>query len=154
MCTGAWKHTEYFVSISASSIDEFNNALSVNSFQGMNLINGSLLTSFAFKSGLSWIFNYGDKIITLSVLLFATSTAISWSFYGDRATEYLFGSSYITYYRYVYVMMVFFGSLLTLKQVWNLGDAALAFMTFPNLIAIILLSTKLKDISSKYFEKY
>ena len=51
-------------------------------------------------------------------------------------------------------MMVFFGSLLTLKQVWNLGDAALAFMTFPNLIAIILLSTKLKDISSKYFEKY
>ncbi len=93
-------------------------------------------------------------MVTIAVVLFALSTAISWSFYGDRATEYLFGSSYITYYRYVYVMMVFFGSLLTLKQVWNLGDAALAFMTFPNLIAIILLSTKLKDISSKYFEKY
>ena len=93
-------------------------------------------------------------MVTIAVVLFALSTAISWSFYGDRATEYLFGSKYITYYRYTYVMMVFAGSLLTLKQVWNLGDAALAFMTFPNLIAIILLSTKLKDISSKYFEKY
>jgi Na+/alanine symporter len=93
-------------------------------------------------------------MVTIAVVLFALSTAISWSFYGDRATEYLFGSNYIMYYRYIYVLMVFFGSLLTLKQVWNLGDAALAFMTFPNLIAIILLSTKLKDISSKYFEKY
>ena len=50
-------------------------------------------------------------------------------------------------------MMVFVGSLLTLKQVWNLGDAALAFMTFPNLIAIIILSTKLKDISTKYYNE-
>ena len=47
-----------------------------------------------------------------------------------------------------------FWFFINLKQVWNLGDAALAFMTFPNLIAIILLSTKLKEISSRYFEKY
>ena len=74
--------------------------------------------------------------------------------FSERLVIYNLCSNYITYYRYIYVMMVFFGSLLTLKQVWNLGDAALAFMTFPNLIAIILLSTKLKDISSKYFEKH
>ena len=50
--------------------------------------------------------------------------------------------------------MVFVGSTLLLEPVWIFGDAALGFMTFPNLIAIILLSTKLKDISAKYFEKY
>jgi AGCS family alanine or glycine:cation symporter len=50
--------------------------------------------------------------------------------------------------------MVFVGSMLTLEQVWIFGDAALAFMTFPNLIAIIFLSNKLKDLSNQYFEKY
>ncbi len=111
---------------------------------------GVLLTSHGFSKGIL----FGKEMVTLAVVLFALSTAISWSFYGDRATEYLFGSKYIIHYRYAYVLMVFIGSMLTLNQVWNLGDAALAFMTFPNLIAIILLSTKLKDISSKYFEKY
>ena len=136
MVTGSWKFTEFYSLRIDSSIVE--------------LKEGVLLTSYAFSQGIP----FGSEMVTIAVVLFALSTAISWSFYGDRATEYLFGSSYITYYRYVYVMMVFFGSLLTLKQVWNLGDAALAFMTFPNLVAIILLSTKLKDISSKYFEKY
>ena len=152
LCTGAWKHTEYFVSISASSIDEFNNALSVNSFQGMNLINGSLLTSFAFKSGLSWIFNYGDKIITLSVLLFATSTAISWSFYGDRATEYLFGEKAIYWYRIIYIIFVFIGANASIEAVWAFGDAALGFMTFPNLISIIFLTGALKTMTKEYFK--
>ena len=93
-------------------------------------------------------------MVTIAVVLFALSTAISWSFYGDRATEYLFGTGAIPIYRYCYVFMVFIGSMLTLKQVWIFGDAALAFMTFPNLIAIILLSNKLKDLSNQYFEKY
>jgi len=113
-------------------------------------MNSSVLTSHAFAQGVP----FGDKIVTLAVVLFAISTAISWSFYGDRATEYLFGSNAIKYYRYVYVFMVFVGSTLLLEPVWIFGDAALGFMTFPNLIAIILLSTKLKDISAKYFEKY
>lgn len=136
MVTGSWKFTEFYSLRIDSSIVE--------------LKEGVLLTSYAFSQGIP----FGSEMVTVAVVLFALSTAISWSFYGDRATEYLFGSKYITYYRYTYVMMVFVGSLLTLKQVWNLGDAALAFMTFPNLIAIILLSSKLKDISSKYFEKY
>ena len=136
MVTGSWKFTEFYSLRIDSSIVE--------------LKEGVLLTSYAFSQGIP----FGSEMVTIAVVLFALSTAISWSFYGDRATEYLFGSSYIKYYRYVYVLMVFFGSLLTLKQVWNLGDAALAFMTFPNLIAIILLSTKLKEISSRYFEKY
>ena len=85
------------------------------------------------------------------MLLFATSTAISWSFYGDRATEYLFGEKAIYWYRIIYIIFVFIGANASIEAVWAFGDAALGFMTFPNLIAIILLSTKLKDISSKYF---
>ena len=60
----------------------------------------------------------------------------------------------IKYYRYVYVFMVFVGSTLLLEPVWIFGDAALGFMTFPNLLAIILLSSKLKNLSNEYFEKY
>ncbi len=111
---------------------------------------GVLLTSYGFSEGLF----FGSQMVTIAVVLFALSTAISWSFYGDRATEYLFGTGAIPIYRYCYVFMVFIGSMLTLKQVWIFGDAALAFMTFPNLIAIILLSNKLKDLSNQYFEKY
>ena len=113
-------------------------------------MNSSVLTSYAFAQGIP----FGDKIVTLAVVLFAISTAISWSFYGDRATEYLFGIKAIPFYRYFYVFMVFVGSTLMLEAVWVFGDAALGFMTFPNLIAIILLSTKLKTLSNSYFEKY
>ena len=153
ICTGAWKHTEYYASITAATIDEYNNAISVGSFRGMDLINGSLLTSFAFKNGLQWLFNYGDKIITLSVLLFATSTAISWSFYGDKSTEYLFGEKAIFWYRVVYIIFVFIGANAGIEAVWAFGDAALGFMTFPNLISIIFLTGTLKRMTKKYFNK-
>lgn len=153
ICTGAWKHTEYYASITAATIDEYNNAISVGSFREMDLINGSLLTSFAFKNGLQWLFNYGDKIITLSVLLFATSTAISWSFYGDRATEYLFGEKAIFWYRVVYIIFVFIGANAGIEAVWAFGDAALGFMTFPNLISIIFLTGALKKMTKEYFNK-
>ena len=153
ICTGAWKHTEYYASITASTLDEFNVAISEGSFRGLNLINGSLLTSFAFKNGLQWLFNFGDKIITLSVLLFATSTAISWSFYGDRSTEYLFGEGAIYWYRIVYIAFVFIGANAGIEAVWAFGDAALGFMTFPNLISIIFLTGALKKMTKKYFKE-
>jgi len=153
ICTGAWKHTEYYASITAATLDEYNNAISGGSFRGMDLINGSLLTSFAFKNGLQWLFNYGDKIITLSVLLFATSTAISWSFYGDRSTEYLFGEKAIVWYRIVYIIFVFIGANAGIEAVWAFGDAALGFMTFPNLISIIFLTGALKKMTKEYFNK-
>ena len=152
ICTGAWKHTEYYASIMSTTIDEYNNAISSGSFRGMDLINGSLLTSFAFKNGLMWLFNYGDKIITLSVLLFATSTAISWSFYGDRSTEYLFGEKAIIWYRITYIFFVFVGANAGIETVWAFGDAALGFMTFPNLISIIFLTGALKKMTKKYFK--
>ena len=137
--TGAWQHTEFYT----TRIDP--------SFSG-EMLNGSLLTSLAFKEGLSWIFPYGDKIITLGVLLFAISTVISWSFYGDRATEYLFGETAIPVYRSFYILFVFIGAIASLEAIWAFGDAALGFMTFPNLISIILLSGGLKKMTNSYFE--
>jgi len=101
----------------------------------------------------SWLFNYGDKIITIGVLLFAISTMISWSFYGDRATYYLFGKKMILPYKWMFILFVFIGAIAELEAVWAFGDAALGFMTFPNLISIILLSPVLLKDMNKYFSE-
>ena len=136
--TGAWHHTEFY----KNAIDPY--------FTG-ELLNSSLLTAFAFKIGLNSLFDYGDKIVTASVLLFAVSTAISWSFYGDRSTEYLFGEKAIIPYRWVFVLFVFLGAIASLEAVWAFGDAALGIMTFPNLISILLLGNTLKTMTAEYF---
>jgi len=149
--TGAWQHTEFFVRISVSDPVLADQYIAAGIFEGKALMNSSLLTSFAFKEGLSWLITWGDKIITLSILLFALSTAISWSFYGDRSSEYLFGPKAILPYRWVYVFFVFLGGIAGLDAVWKFGDAALGFMTLPNLVAIILLSGKLKKMTNEYF---
>jgi alanine or glycine:cation symporter, AGCS family len=138
LSTDAWHHTQFFV----SRIDP--------SFAG-SLMNSSILTSYAFKEGLSWLFDYGDKIVTLAVLLFAVSTAISWSYYGERAANYLFGKKATMPYKWVYILFVFIGAIAELEAVWAFGDAALGFMTFPNLLAIILLSGFLKKLTKDYF---
>lgn len=138
LSTGAWHHTEFYV--------QFVNP----NFNG-ELMNSSILTSYAFKEGLSFLFGYGDKIVTVSVLLFAISTAISWSYYGDRATDYLFGSKSIIIYKWLFLLFVFIGAIAELEAVWGFGDAALGFMTFPNLISVILLSTYLKKITKEYY---
>ena len=151
--TGAWKHTEYFVKITATSLNEANEAFELGIFQGRELYNSSLLTSFAFKEGLSFLFSYGDKIVTVSVLLFALSTAIAWSFYGNRAAVYLFGEKAILPYLWVYVFFTFVGGIAELEAIWAFGDAALGVMTFPNLISIILLTGVLKKATKEYFSK-
>jgi len=151
--TGAWKHTEFFVNITAQTGAEVKLALENGIFQGMELLNSSLLTSFAFKEGLSWLFAYGDKIVTFSVLLFAVSTAISWSFYGNQSVVYLFGKRAIPTYQWVFVLFVFIGGIAELEAIWAFGDAALGFMTFPNLLSIILLSTALRKYTKEYFSK-
>ena len=124
--TGAWHHTEFYKNFFDPNF-------------GGNLYNSSLLTSHAFKIGLNPIFKFGDKIVTISVLLFAISTAISWSFYGDRSTEFLFGEKAVIVYRWIFVLFVFLGAISSLEAVWAFGDAALGIMTFPNLISIVLL---------------
>jgi alanine or glycine:cation symporter, AGCS family len=119
-------------------------------FSCKTLRNGSLLTSQAFESALG---KNGSLIVTLGVFLFAISTAISWSYYGDRAAVYLFGNKGILPYRIVYVFVVFIGANLALKTVWGFGDIALSIMAIPNLIALVLLAPKIKALKEDYFSR-
>ncbi len=115
--------------------------------------NGAPLTSLAFEKGLSPLFPGGQIIVTICVFLFAVSTAISWSYYGDRSIQYLVGDKSIIYYKVVYLVMHFLGAILPLATVWAIGDIALGLMTFPNLIALFALSGTVAVASKKYFKK-
>ncbi|MEX0681361.1 MAG: sodium:alanine symporter family protein [Balneolales bacterium] len=114
--------------------------------------NGAPLTAAAFERGLSPLIPGGQYLVTICVLLFAVSTSISWSYYGDRSIQYLLGDRSILYYRFMYVIMHFMGAILTLGLVWTIGDIMLGLMTFPNLIALFALSGIVYKITKKYFE--
>ncbi|MBD3616179.1 MAG: sodium:alanine symporter family protein [Gracilimonas sp.] len=115
--------------------------------------NGAPLTSLAFEKGLAPIFPYGKHLVTICVLLFGVSTAISWSYYGDRSIQYLAGDKSIIYYKVVYLGMHFLGAIFPLATVWAIGDIALGLMTFPNIIALFALSGSVVVASKKYFNK-
>ncbi|HSG47248.1 MAG TPA: amino acid carrier protein, partial [Longimicrobiales bacterium] len=112
---------------------------------------GAPLTMLGFERGLPGTF--GQYVVLISVLLFAVSTAISWSYYGDRCAYYLFGTRAIIPYKMVFVGMHFLGAVVPLAVVWALGDVALSIVIIPNLIALLLLSGKVKEMTDSYFER-
>jgi len=124
-----------------------------SSLYGLAVENGAPLTALAFKRGLSPLGSWGNYIVLLSVLLFAISTAISWSYYGDRCANYLFGPKAILPYKIIFVIMHFVGAVFALSTVWTLGDVALGMVTFPNLIALLLLSGVVVKLTKSYFER-
>ena len=113
------------------------------------------LTSLGFEMGLEPIGlgGAGKYIVLISVLLFAISTSISWSYYGDRCANYLFGPSAILPFKAVFVLMHFVGAVLAVTTIWDLGDVALSLVTIPNVIALIFLSGVLKKMTDSYFER-
>ncbi len=114
------------------------------------LQNSSALTTWAFERELGDI---GKWIVTLSVFLFAVSTTISWSYYGDRCAEYLFGIKAVPIYRWIYVGFIFLGATLALEVVWGFGDMALGLMAAPNLIAILWLTSRVKKSTDDYYNE-
>jgi AGCS family alanine or glycine:cation symporter len=82
----------------------------------------------------------GPSVLTAGLLTFVFSTILGWSYYGEKAAEYLFGSGAITPYRWLWVAAVLAGSVLTLKAVWSFADVANGLMAVPNLIALLALS--------------
>jgi len=120
---------------------------------GKVLQTSSALTSTAFRRGLSPLGDWGSMVVTICVFLFAVSTMISWSYYGDRCVTYLFGARYVIVYRVIYIGFVYVGATQSLKVVWDYGDLALGLMTVPNLIAVLLLSPKLLELSRDYFRR-
>ncbi len=118
------------------------------------LLNGSLMTTWAFRHGLPFLGGYGSYIVTLTVFLFALSTAISWSYYGDRSAQFLWGDRAILPYKMLYVGMHFLGGIFSLELVWGFGDIALGLMAIPNLIAIIFLAGKVKQMTLDYSNRF
>lgn len=121
--------------------------------QGLMLQTSSALTSWAFQEGLSPLGDWGGYVVTICVFLFAVSTMISWSYYGDRCVTYLFGARYVKLYRVLYLGFVFLGAMLALETVWTFGDVALGFMAVPNLIAVFLLTPKVVELTRDYFRR-
>jgi AGCS family alanine or glycine:cation symporter len=131
-------------------VDAQNRPLKLN-LEGHMLQNSSALTAWAFHVGFGRNGNIGNLIVTFSVFLFALSTIISWSYYGDRCVEYLAGVKAVIIYRVLYVIFVYFGAVLSLETVWAYGDMALGLMMVPNLTAVLLLSPKVAALSRSYF---
>ncbi len=117
--------------------------------KGESLIHSATLTTFAFS--LSILKGFGPYIVTFSLLLFAFSTAISWSYYGDRATTYLFGSKYVLIYRMVYVAAFFIASFTDTTIIWSLSYIAIVLMAVPNLVGILLLRKEVKQSVRDYW---
>ncbi|MGH7481577.1 MAG: alanine/glycine:cation symporter family protein [Longimicrobiales bacterium] len=96
---------------------------------------------------------WGGIIVIVAVILFAISTAISWSYYGDRCANYLFGTKAILPYKVVFVIMHFVGAVLPLAVAWDLGDILLGIVILPNLLALLLLSPIVAQLTKSYFER-
>jgi AGCS family alanine or glycine:cation symporter len=116
---------------------------------GLNKLSGAALSKAAFAQ----IPLIGPTILTVGLLTFVFSTILGWSYYGERAIEYLFGKKIIMPYRIVWVIAVFFGSVNSLALVWDLADAMNAMMALPNLIALIALSGVVVAETRKYLWK-
>lgn len=109
-------------------------------------LKGAALTNMAFEQ----IPVVGPIVLTVGLLTFVFSTILGWSYYGERAIEYLFGKIAIKPYRILWVIAVFLGSIMALPIVWDMADAMNALMAIPNLIALLLLSPIIVSETRKY----
>lgn len=107
---------------------------------------GAKLTQYAFGK----IPYLGSIVLTIGLVTFAFSTILGWSYYAERAIEYLAGKKIIYVYRFVWVVLIFIGSVVDLSLVWNIADGTNALMAIPNLISLILLSGVLVSETRKY----
>jgi AGCS family alanine or glycine:cation symporter len=129
-----------------------NDELGTLRFQGRSLIHSAPLTTEAFTS--SFLGNFGRYVVSIGILLFAFSTAISWSYYGDRAVTFLFGSKYVLYYHVIYVIGFFIASFTDTTIIWTFSGITIALMTIPNLVGILLLHREMKDTVTEYWAEF
>lgn len=109
---------------------------------------GADLTARAFQIGLP---GQGGYIVAFGIIIFAFSTAISWSYYGDRSVEYLFGPKMILPYRIIYCFILPVGATVELNMVWLISDIFNALMAWPNLIGLLFLSGVVIKSTKEYF---
>jgi alanine or glycine:cation symporter, AGCS family len=118
----------------------------VNSNEWLKGLNGASLTKEAF-SDLPVI---GPIVLTIGLLTFVFSTILGWSYYGEKAAEYLFGTKITKPYRWLWVMFVMIGSVLSLKAVWSFADITNALMAIPNLVSLIFLNKIIVKETDEY----
>jgi AGCS family alanine or glycine:cation symporter len=120
--------------------------------EGKSLVHSAPLTALAFDRG--FLGNYGNYIVSIGLLLFAFSTAIAWSYYGDRAMTYLFGAGSVIYYRILYVVGFFIASFADTTIIWNVSLITIALMTVPNLIGLLWLRKEVKSTIKDYWSNF
>ncbi|MEY3018401.1 MAG: hypothetical protein RL336_1536 [Pseudomonadota bacterium] len=149
------------VRFDVSAITPFNGSIEVKDGQlvdnrimvsGKSLIHSAELTAEAFTRG--FLGEAGRYVVAIGLLLFAFSTAIAWSYYGDRAMTFLFGPKSVTGYRIVYVAGFFWASFSDTTLIWNLAAVTVVVMTLPNLLGILLLRKEMKEEVSKYWQEF
>ena len=118
---------------------------------GKSLLHSVPLTTMAFTQGLFG--DFGKYIVSIGLMLFAFSTAIAWSYYGDRAMTYLLGPKSVLPYRVVYVLGFFYAALADTTIVWNVALITIVLMTVPNLIGILFMHKEMKQTVTKYWEE-
>jgi AGCS family alanine or glycine:cation symporter len=149
------------VRFDVSAITPFNGSIKVVDGQlidnriivsGKSLIHSAELTAEAFTRG--FFGDAGRYIVTIGLLLFAFSTAIAWSYYGDRAMTFLLGAKSVIGYRIVYVAGFFWASFSDTTLIWNLAAVTIVVMTLPNLLGILLLRKEMKEEVNKYWQEF
>lgn len=117
--------------------------------KGKSLIHSAALSSLAFSK--SYLKDFGKIIVALSLLLFAFSTSISWSYYGDRAFIFLFGTKFIFIYRILYILGFFIASITDTTIIWSFSYITVVLMTVPNLIGLLILHKEIKETINNYW---
>ncbi len=110
---------------------------------------GAELTTVAFTNGFGTVF--GQYIVSIGLAMFAYSTILGWSYYGEKSIEFLMGERAIKPYRYVFVLFVGVGAIAELDLVWSIADIFNGLMAFPNLIGLILLTPIIVSETRNYF---
>jgi alanine or glycine:cation symporter, AGCS family len=134
------------ISVSGGRLDD--TAIEVS---GRSLLHSVPLTTMAYTKGLFG--EFGKYIVSVGLMLFAFSTAIAWSYYGDRAMTYLLGPKSVLPYRVVYVLGFFYAALADTTIVWNVALITIVLMTVPNLIGILFMHKEMKQTVAKYWEE-
>ncbi len=118
---------------------------------GRSLLHSVPLTSEAFKR--SFFGDFGQYAVTIGLVLFAFSTAIAWSYYGDRAMTYLFGVASVMPYRVIYVLGFFLATVADTSLVWLISAVTLALMTLPNLFGLMMMAREIRSMTTDYWRK-
>jgi len=150
--TGTLVDTIIVCTMTALVIIASGSYLKIDPETGLHLTS-TALTAEAFNSSIPYV---GGYIIAFGSFLFGLSTLIAWCYYGEQCLEFIFGVKIIKYYRILFIILCFLGSILQgerLDIVWNIGLVSLGIMAIPNLIGLIGLSGTVKEMTDKYYKR-